>query len=405
MGKEKKTIFIVILLVLTLLSLPAYSCFAAQKVLKVGDFNPMTGPGAFWGTSAKKSLDLAAENWNRRGGVTVKGQKYKIEFIHYDDKYKGEEAVRVVNQLIFTDRVKFIVGPLASACVLAAQPIIEANKVILICNTFAGKELLQNKPYTFRVMAPPLHASPAFFTWLRREHPELNSCVHISPNSATGWGSTQGDNDSCAHLGINVLGSEFFEPGTEDFTPILVKVLAKKPDFLSIAGTPGSSAGLLIKQARELGFEGRIIHTGHLDPDDVGDIAGWKNIEGILTSTPAFEGPLVPQKAKDLSAQFIAKYGKEGAAFAMLFYDYLNVLCWGIEKADSLDTEKVRVGIESLDPVHTILGEGYWGGKKFYGQNHQLIWPYMFTEIRNGKTEVVGFEMPWEMPVPQKKWR
>ena len=78
---------------LAFLALPTYSCFAAQKVLKVGSFNPLTGPGAFWGTTAKKALDLSAENWNKRGGVTVKGQKYKIKVIHYDDKYKGEEAV------------------------------------------------------------------------------------------------------------------------------------------------------------------------------------------------------------------------------------------------------------------------------------------------------------------------
>ena len=130
---------LIILLVLIFFNVPSF----AQQVLKIGTFNPRTGPAAAWGLNNDRGVALCAEEWNEKGGVTVKGQKYKIELIHEDDKYRGEEAVKAVNKLIFTDKVKFIVSPIASICVMAAQPTTEANKVILIFNGYGPREILK----------------------------------------------------------------------------------------------------------------------------------------------------------------------------------------------------------------------------------------------------------------------
>lgn len=377
---------------------------AGTKTLLIGDINPLTGKGAYWGIGAMRASDLNAEKINKAGGIVVQGQRYKIKFIHEDDKYSGAAGVAAANKLIFTDKVKFLVGPLASASVMAFQPISEANKVVLICNTYAPPTLLKGKKYTFRAITPPTHLAPAFFEWLKKTYPHLKRAAHITPNDATGWGSAQGDNDAIVEVGMEVVANEYYERGTEDFTAMLTRTLAKKPDFLAMGGTAPGDAALIIKQARELGFKGMIQHSGMLDPADIGPIAGWENVEGVLSVAVSPVGPVVPQAMKDFFRDYKAKYGDINT-FAPHIYDMLSILVMAIEKADSLDTDKVAKAIENLGEFETIWGKAYFGGMKLYGNKHQVIKQCLFSQIKNRKLVAVGAAMPWEVPPPTKKWR
>ena len=377
---------------------------AGTKTLLIGDINPLTGSGAFMGIGAQTANDLNAEKINKAGGIVVQGQKYKLKFIHEDDKYTGAAGVAAANKLIFTDKVKFIVGPLSSASVMAFQPITESNKVVLICDTFAPPKLLQGKKYTFRAITPPTHSAPAFFEWLKKTYPHLKKAAHIAPNDASGWGSAQGDNDAIVNLGMEVVANEYYERGTRDFTAILTRLLAKKPDFFAMAGAPTGDAALIIKQARELGFKGMIQHSGVLDPNVLGRVAGWENVEGLLTAAVGTIGPALPQAMKEFFKDYKAKYGKINSASPHI-YDMLSILVMGIKKADSLDPDDVVKALENLGEFETIWGKAYFGGMKLYGNNHQVMKQCLFSEIKNRELVVVGAAMPWEVPPPQKKWR
>lgn len=89
------------------------------KTLLVGDINPMTGPGAYWGIGAHRAQEVNADKINKTGGIVVQGQRYHMKFIAEDDKYSGAGGVAAANKLIFSDKVKYIVGPLASASIMA----------------------------------------------------------------------------------------------------------------------------------------------------------------------------------------------------------------------------------------------------------------------------------------------
>lgn len=380
----------------------------AAKTLLVGNVGPLTGPGATWGIGGVRSLELSASLINRTGGITVEGQRYDIKMIHEDDKYTGAGGVAAVNKLIYTDKVKFIVGPLATASILAFQPVTESNKVLLIVDAYGGPEMLRNKPYTFRIWSPPVHMSPALFAWLKKAYPNLKRIVHLSDNDSTGWGATQGDNDAADYVGFEVVGSEFYERGTIDFTAVLTRILPKKPDILSIGGTPEGESAQIVKQARELGYKGLIVHSGMVDPDVIGPIAGWENVEGIITTgVGKFPSPLMPESMKDFVTEYRAKFGDMNA-ICPHFADMLPIFRLAIQKANSLDTDKlVRVMESELGQVDSAFGgKGYFAGKKFYGSNHQFLRNILISQItKNRKLEVVGSAMALEDPVPEKKWR
>ena len=64
-----------------------YSAQAESKILKLGVINPLTGPAAAWGLNTKCTMESLEKFFNDRGGITVKGQNYKIQMISADDKY------------------------------------------------------------------------------------------------------------------------------------------------------------------------------------------------------------------------------------------------------------------------------------------------------------------------------
>jgi len=385
------------------------SAVAKEKTILVGDINPLTGKGAYWGIGAKTALDLNAEKINKAGGVTVQGETYKIKMIHEDDKYTGAAGVAAANKLIFTDKVKYLTGPLSSASVMAFQPITESNKVVLICDTYAPPELLRGKKYTFRAITAPVHVAGPFYEWMKKKYPHMKKGAHITPNDATGWGSAQGDNDAIVALGMEVVANEYYERGTEDFTPMLTRILAKGPDFFAMGGTAPGDAALIIKQARELGFKGVFSHIGMLDPNDIGPIAGWQNVEGVHSTAVGPVGPACPESMKEFFRDYKAKYG-EINSFAPHIYDMLSILVMGMKKADSLDGDKIVEVLEKMgetrEEFQTIWGKAIFGGKGLYGNNHQCLKQILISEIQNRKLVTVGATMPWEVPPPSvKKWR
>jgi ABC-type branched-subunit amino acid transport system substrate-binding protein len=48
----------------------------AEQILKIGVIQPMTGPGASWGIGAVNGQQIAVDEINESGGITVKGVKY-----------------------------------------------------------------------------------------------------------------------------------------------------------------------------------------------------------------------------------------------------------------------------------------------------------------------------------------
>ena len=60
-------------------------------------------------------------------------------------------------------------------------------------------------------------------------------------------------------LGLNVLADkDTYQNDTRDFTPVLTPIVKLKPDLLVLSGVAPGNAPLLIRSARELGFEGLI---------------------------------------------------------------------------------------------------------------------------------------------------
>ena len=363
----------------------------AADVIKFGISTPLSGPAAPWGIPHKNAMELVFDEVNAQGGLDVNGKKYALEIVAYDHKYVIAEGVATVNRLIAKDGVKFI-SILGGAVVKANEEAVNENGVLNLPLAYAEGLVSPKNPLTFHSFpAPP--ETTTFWKWIKEHAPEIKSIATIAPNDDTGWWSIKIETNFAGKLGYRVVAKEFFERSVTDFNPVLLRILAHKPDIISVNASPAGSVGLIIKQARELGFKGRFIHIGQVDTSVVSNIAGKANVEGMWVH--GFVQNPLPEKVKAWQARYTKKYGEWNATSI----DFANpgfAFVAAVNKAQSLDPKKIGEALHSIE-FDNLWGKAHFGGKGYYGIANQIIYSMPFSEVKDGvATLVVRLTPPYD---------
>ncbi len=353
----------------------------AQETLKIGALVTLSGAGAAWGQGMKNAAELAADQVNAKGGLEVGGKKYKVEVVAYDDKYQANEGVTVANRLVFEDKVKYMIGPVGSAVVLAIQPITEKNKVIVMTLGFTPKALEATKPFTFRPNVTTAEVSQPQISWLIKTQ-GIKNVGALFPNDETGQAISKDLEIAYKNGGATLSAKEFFERNRVDFVPLLTRMMARGIDAIELDGNSPTTAGLIVKQARELGFKGKIIRTGGPATQEIVNVAGKTAAEGMFVHTPV--NPQLPS-TKAYMDLYAAKYKSPMNGFSPAFYDGTNMLFAAMRQAGTVtDTDKVRQSLEKISNFEGALGKLNWTGQAMYGSNHQLNAPFFVAEVKDG---------------------
>ncbi|RYH30248.1 MAG: amino acid ABC transporter substrate-binding protein, partial [Alcaligenaceae bacterium] len=350
--------------------------------LKIGALVTLSGAGAAWGQGMKNAAEIAAAEVNEAGGLDVGGKKYKVTVVAYDDKYQANEAVTVANRLVFEDKVQYIIGPVGSAPVLAIQPITEKQKVILLTLGFTNKALEKSKPYTFRPNVTTAEVSQPQIDWLVKNK-GVKKVGALFPNDETGQQIAKDLQAAYKKAGADLLASEFFERDRVDFVPLLTRMAARGIDAIELDGNSPTTAGLIVKQAREIGFTGKIIRTGGPATQEIANVAGVESVEGMFVHTP-----IDPELAstKKYADRYAASYKHAMNGFSPAFYDGTRMMFEAMKRAGTVtDTDAVRAEMEKIKDFDGALGKLNWTGEAMYGINHQLNAPFYVAEVIDGK--------------------
>jgi len=357
------------------------------QTLKLGVVGGMTGPGAPWGLAVDGGVKVAVEEVNQAGGLVVNGKTYKVEVITYDDHYKAADAVTATNRLIDQDAVQFIIGPIGSASVMAMKPMTERNKIVLLSNSYSTEVLDANTRYLFRVLPTTYEYNGQLIGWLKQNQPALKRLAILSPNDATGWSTQKTQKQAYEAAGYTVAETRFFERSQNDFRTILTSILAKNVDFIELDTVPPGPAGIVIRQAREMGFKGRFTKFGGNNVAETVKSAGVEHAEGTLVYLSA--DPTSAPYAR-LSAAYAKFHSNSMDDFAFYFYDATRLLLKAIVEAGTVsDTAAVVRRIEANPSFDGIQGSIVWGGQAVYGVNHQIATPAYLGIIKGGKAEVI----------------
>jgi branched-chain amino acid transport system substrate-binding protein len=362
------------------MSLPAL----AQETLKIGGMGPLSGGGTSWGLAAQRGMEIAVTDINAAGGIKAGGKTYKLELVFYDDLYSAQGGKAATERLVHQDKIKYIVGPVGSPPALAAISVTNPAKVLALTNGYAPGVLKNDAPdpYNFRLYNTNLEFGPPIIKWIRENLKEVKKIALLAPNDAVGQAVAKPLAEDYKKEGFEVV-LDFFERGTKEFTPLILRMMAQKVDAFEFDGNSPGDAGLMLKQIRQAGFKGKVFQVGGPAVDEIIEIAGPAS-EGFMTYD--FIDWDMP-KAKVLKEAYQAKYGKGIISpFMPAFYHGVYMIAEAIKRADSIETDKVRTAMETLSGFDIgIYGPVKWIGKETYGINRQLLMQYFFSEVKGGK--------------------
>lgn len=360
---------------------------ASAQSLKIGVLATLSGAGTAWGMSMKGAAELAAEDVNSKGGLEVGGKKYKIEVVTYDDNYKASDALTALNRLVFDDGIKFIVGPLGSAPALAILPVSTENKVITMTMAFTPKALSAEYKYSFRPVIPSDVFSDPQVKWLV-EKLGLKRIGGLFPNDESGQQVAAANEAGYVAVGAKFVAKEFFERERVDFIPLLTRVLAQNIDAFELDGNSPQTAGLLVKQLRELGFKGPIIRTGGDATADLIKIAGVQATENVYVHQPIDTDSAA---IKQYTKRFEDKYKIPLNAFSPFFYANMQILLSSMTAGGTVtDTDKIRQTMLAVKDFESVLGKVNWMGQAQWKSNQQLDAPFYVGLIKGGTAHVVA---------------
>jgi branched-chain amino acid transport system substrate-binding protein len=322
------------------------------KTIKIGMNMELSGAVAAYGEAEKNGIDLAVKKINSEGGVLGK----KIELITKDNKSDNIEAATVASNLSIRSKVSAIVGPATSGAVKAAIPNVTKAKVPMVTPSATDDAItLKNgkvQPYVFRSCFQDSFQGTMLAKY-GTETLKAKNAVII------------GDNSSDYAIGLtkafkkefkgNIVAEENFTTGDKDFQALLTKIKNKKYDFIYIPGYY-NEAGLIIKQAREMGITVPILGADGFGDEKLVQTAGKANITNIFyTGHFSTHAP-----ANDTVSEFIASYKKEyGAdpsAFNALGYDAVMMIKQAIEDEQSASASDIKHGLENLSGFKGVTG-------------------------------------------------
>jgi len=347
---------------------------AQESIIKVGFPVPLTGP---YGTEAQdqvRAAEVAIAEFNEGGGLNGR----KAELLVRDDKLNPGEAATRTLELIEKEKVNFIVGSLSASVQLAVNNVTKERGIIYnsISQSNEINEAKDFSKYTFHeALTPHLTAGAVG----RYAFPKFGKKVaFLTADYAYGHEMVRGFQEAGKAFGVESLIDVRHPLGTTDFSTLLPRIQALKPDILVISNF-GRDQQIALKQATDFGMKKSmkivapiLLYTGRL-------AAGAQAFEGVIGGTSYYWG--IEDKlasAKAFNDRFRKMHGgKVPSDYGALGYAGVKALLMGAKAAGSLDTDKVIAAVEALK-------YDYYKGPEYYRKcDHQAVQSVLIIESKS----------------------
>jgi branched-chain amino acid transport system substrate-binding protein len=363
------------------------------ETFKVGLVVPLSGAGAPWGRAMADGVGLAVDEVNKAGGLKVGGKTYQVEMLEYDDKYTGAGGVQAVNRLISVDKVNVIFGSISSASVLAFTPITEKAKVLVMGNSYTRKAVHPGNEYFFRVIQTSTESAKLLIPYVLKKNSNIKKVALLGPNDESGQDLSACDITEYKKKKVEIVYNEFYERSQTDFNSQLTKMLSEKPDLIDTSASSPGTTGLIVKQARDLGYKGLFLTSSGFFTKSVVDVAG-KAAEGFYFAMHIDLTSKLPS-IKDFLSKFKAKYNRECEQWSSpLFYDGAKVVFSLMQKNNTTDSTKIKKALEKMGPWESFGRKMHYGGHEVYGIDHQIMGPMYIANVKDGKDNILEMVNP-----------
>ncbi|MGD9509202.1 MAG: ABC transporter substrate-binding protein [Geminicoccaceae bacterium] len=368
----------------------------AENVLRIGVLGVMSGPAASWGLTNKYCAEATANMYNAKGGVDIGGEMYKIEIVPIDDKNDPKLTVSGAERLTQQDGIKYIIGPNIDTTAASVRPVAEKNGALYFPYAFSKDLYTAPAENAVLGMIASYQAGPIIYKYLM-ENRGAKTVSFVARNESDALNQRKEGVQAAQKLGLKVVAdSDTYEPGTTDFFPVMSNVVGGNPDLIVLSGVAPADAPLLIRSARELGYQGMLSTETAQDIKILNEVAG-DTANGFISvggaSTPEIRSAYMEEFAKEyanVAGEWNDEAGTKVYALEMILATLQKA---GKEAIGNIDLYKAAIPDFAMkNPFLKDEAQLTYAGTTDFGQKRQIGVPMVVNEVQDGefKTLFVG---------------
>jgi branched-chain amino acid transport system substrate-binding protein len=337
----------------------------SEAKLRIGAILPLTGPIAEAGQFAKQGIEEALLDLGKANNLHV-------EVVFEDGRYDPKTSLDAYTKLKSIDKVDALIV-FGSPTAMSLSPGVNADKIPMLALTAASAYSTPND-FTFRSVG---HADSEakFASEVLVDKLGKKKIAVMYLNNDYGIGGLASFKKYIQGK-AEVVAAEGSESGTSDFRSQLAKVKSAAPDAVFIISTY-KEAGLMLKQAKEIGVTGPFVCGQPCDFKEVINTAGIDAAEDLIVVTTT------DQARSEFMDQYEKKYGNNPSYITIRHYDSLVVLNDVATRCFSEDSDGECLRKE-LDNVTNFPGLSF---PISYDVNGDVTDTFILKTIKNGMFE------------------
>jgi branched-chain amino acid transport system substrate-binding protein len=349
------------------------SARAQGATVKIGMTVPITGPAAESGKYAVNGAKLALDAVNKAGGILGK----QAELIIEDDQTTNPGIVLAFSKLASQPDIVGFLGSIRSTQVHAIQPdVLKLGKPVMIGGTDPALTHLGN-PWLFRFRPNDSYSGRVIADYGVKTLGKKKWAV-LHSTDAFGTAGGKALTEALGKLDAAPVLDQGYANQSQDFTPVVLAIKQSGADILGSYFTFENDLGIFARQLRQLGVNIPWVGSPSIVNVTATKLAGPAlfNTFGVADyAEESGEGP------KNFGKAYRDAYKVAPDNQSSWTFDAVTVLSAGINKAGSIEPEKIRQAILAIKKFPGAEGEYNFdkNGDGLHGYNI----------VKNGKGTIV----------------
>ncbi len=352
----------------------------ASAAIKIGVVTPLSGTYAGIGQQVKWGLDLAAAQINATGGVAGR----KLELIYEDEEANPAVATQKAEKLFQLSKVDFLTGTVNSGSTLAVGQVAERNNKLIATTVSFSDAITGEKcsPNVFRVNARAGMQSAALADWMAKDKPQAN-VFYLGPDYEMGRSTVAAFKAAAEAKGSKTVGEVYAPLDNKDYSPFFGQMRSSKPTVI-YTSVAGNDTVRLVNQISEFGLTKNVQVVGASGTVTSQNLAAIGNAADGFVTGVGYSPNIDSADNKKFVAEFEAAYKTKPDLYGADSYSVLFFYKAAVEKAKSVDTDKVR------DAMRGISWATPQGMKTLRAGDHQAMQDMYAVRVTQGEFKIVG---------------
>ena len=322
--------------------------------IRLGVNYELSGDVATYGLASLVGIEMAVKEINDAGGVGGK----KLELFKYDNKSDPAEATSLAERLMSQDNVIAVMGPATSGGFKATIPVANANRVPVVSGSATADDVTWDgetlQEFAFRICFNDSFQGTIMARFAVNNKAAKTAVIIKDNSSDYSLGLTEAFTAEFTALGGTIVAEESFVAKETDFNTILTRLKGQSFDVIYLPGYY-TEAGLIIKQARELGMTQPVLGADGFDSPTLLELGGASALNDVFF-TNHYSSIDRDENVVAFIDAFKEANGEEPNAFHALGYDLAKFVADAASRASELTGDGMQQAMASTKGFVGVTG-------------------------------------------------